>query len=146
MNNSRKSERVKGKRQRIPFGGHRTKLQVDPIPGYVLRWFNDTEDRVQRALDAGYEFCTPEDAGRIGEGELHEDNTDLNTKVSKIVSRGTENPIRAVLMKIKQEWYDEDQRDKEKRNRMVDDAIRAGRPGGNEVENQYVPKGHTQRI
>lgn len=133
-------------RKRIPFGGHRTKLQTDPIKGYVCRWFNDTEDRIKRAEDAGYEFVKPNEIGMIGEGEILEDNSDLNSKVSKIVSRGRDNPMRAYLMKIRQDWYDEDQADKEERNRMVDDALRAGKPGGNEVENQYIPRGHTNRV
>lgn len=146
MANARKQEKSKGKVKRVPFGGNRQKLQVDEIPGYVTRWFNDVDGRVERALDAGYEFVTPEEAEGLGQGQLHQENTDLGSRVSKIVSRGTDKVIRGVLMKIKREWYEEDQELKEQRNRMVDDALRAGRPGGNEVENQYVPKGHRQII
>ena len=146
MANARKQEKSQGKRRRVPFGGNRQKLQVEPIKGYVLRWFNDVDGRVERALDAGYEFATKEEAEGVGNGELHQENTDLGSRVSKVVSRGTDKVVRAVLMKIKQEWYDEDQQLKENRNRMVDDALRAGQPGGNVVENQYVPKGHRQIV
>jgi len=148
MSNSRKSEQSKGRKKRVPFGAHRTKLQVaDEIKGYVLRWFNDQDGRLQRAQDGGYEFVNKREVPKlgIGDGQLHQDNSDLNSRVSKVVSRG-EPIIRAYLMKIKQEYYDEDQAAKEAVNAQVDDALKAGRPGGNEVENQYVPKGHVQQV
>jgi hypothetical protein len=129
------------------FGAHRTKLQVeDKIKGYVLRWFNDVDGRVQRAQDGGYEFVDPKEVPRLGQGALHQDNSDVNSKVSKVVSRGKQVPIRAYLMKIKEEWYNEDQKKKEQVNQQIDDALRGGEPGGNVVENQYVPKGHKQQI
>ena len=146
MANARKSEQSKGKKTRVPFGANRSKLQVAPIKGYVLRWFNDVDGRVERAVEGGYEFVKPGEVDGLGEGELHEGNTDLNSRVSKIVSRGTDKVIRAVLMKIKKEWYDEDQNSKEAINKQVDDSLRKGSPGGNVVDNQYVPKGHTQQV
>ena len=146
MANARKSEQSKGKNKRVPFGAHRTRLQVNKIPGYVLRWFNDLDGRVERALEGGYEFVKPSEIDGVGESELHEGNTDINSKVSKVVSRGTDTIIRAVLMKIKKEWYEEDQKVKEGINKQVDDSLRQGAPGGNVVENQYVPKGHKQQI
>jgi hypothetical protein len=136
----------KGKRKRVPFGAHRTKLQVeDTIPGYVLRWFNDVDGRLQRAEEGGYVFVTSDEVPRLGQGALHQGNSDVNSKVSKIVSRGKDE-IRAYLMKIKKEYYDEDQAVKESVNYQVDEAMRAGTPSGNVVENQYVPKGHVQRV
>lgn len=134
------------KRQRIPFGAHRKKLHVtDEIKGFVLRWVNDRDGRIQRALDGGYEFVEPSEVPRLGQGALHQENSDINSKVSKVVSR-SDPPMRAYLMKIKKAWYDEDQRTKEAENAQIDEALRSGSPGGNVVDNQYVPKGHTQRI
>lgn len=136
------------KRKRIPFGRHRTKLQVDEkIPGYVLRWFNHKDGRIEAALEAGYVFVEKHEISRdaFGEGELHEGNADVNSKVSKVVTRGHPE-TRAYLMKIEEEYYREDQEEKEKVNRMVDDALRASTPGGNVVENQYTPKGHTHQV
>lgn len=146
MANVRKSEKSQDKPVRVPFGSHRSKLQVtDEFPGYVLRWINDVDGRLQAAQDGGYEFVERSEVPRLGQGALHQDNTDLNSRVSKVVSRG-EPVIRGYLMKIKKKFYDEDKRAKEEINRAVDDALRAGRPGGNMVENQYVPKGHVQKI
>jgi hypothetical protein len=133
--------------KRVPFGAHRTKLQVeDGITGYRLRWFNDLDGRLDRAQEGGYEFVGREEVPSLGQGALHQDNSDVNSKVSKVVSRGTGKPVRAYLMKIKEAWYQEDQNAKEDVNRRVDDSLRSGAPGGNVVENQYVPKGHRQQI
>lgn len=153
MANVRKSEKGEGKRVRVPFGSLRTKLQLSDEDrkafekaGYVCRWFNDQDGRIARAEAAGWEFVTQDEATSIGQGALHQGNTDLNSKVSKVVSRGKENVVSAILMKIKKQFYKEDQMAKEDINRRVDDALRGGTPGGNVVENQYVPKGHTQKI
>lgn len=146
MSTARKGEQSEGTRKRIPFGAHRSKLHVeDKIEGYVLRWFNDIDGRIERAQEGGYVFVHRKEVPRLGQGALHQDNTDVNSKVSKVVSRG-EPVIRAYLMKIKEGYYREDQEAKEEVNRQVDDALRAGRPGGNVVENQYVPDGHKQVI
>lgn len=134
------------KAKRVPFGAHRTKLQVEGIKGYRLRWFNDIDGRIERAMEGGYVFVERDEVPSLGEGALHQDNSDVNSKVSKIVSKGNKKPVRAYLMKIKDEWYDEDQLAKESVNQRVDDALRQGQPGGNVVENQYVPKGHVQQI
>ena len=140
--------KVKRKKvERVPFGAHRTKLQVPAIEGYKLRWINDVDGRPDRAIEGGYEFVMKDEVPKaIGQGNLHQDNSDMNGRVSRVVSKGKTTPIRAYLMKIRQEWYDEDQVAKEGVNRQIDEALRQGTPGGNTVENQYVPKGHRQVV
>ena len=146
MANTRKSQKSKDKVARVPFGAHRTKLQVeDEIKGYFLRWFNDTDGRCERALEGGYVYVEKSEVPRLGQGQLHQENTDLNSRVSKVVSRG-DPVIRAYLMKIKNSYHKQDQVAKEAINQEVDKALRDGTPGGNVVENQYVPKGHVQQI
>ena len=141
----RNEEQGKGKTARVPFGAHRLKLQLSEADekaltkaGYVTRWFNDVEGRVERAMGGGYKFVGPNEAKSLGEGALHQDNADLGARVSKIVSRG-DPVIRAYLMKIKKEFYDEDQEIKEARNQKVDDALAGGEAGGAGVENKYGP-------
>ena len=134
-------------RDRVPFSANRKRLQIDEkFEGFVTRWFNDQDGRLERAQEAGYVFVERKEVPRLGQGALHQDNSDINSKVSKIVSKGDKKPLRAYLMKIKEEWYNEDQETKEGGNRKIDEALRQGQPGGNVVENQYVPKGHTQQI
>lgn len=143
MTNARKQTQKEGKRERVPFGANRQKLSVrQNFPGYVLRWVNDTESRLEEAQAGGYVFVSKAELGEtLGEGQIHQENTDLNSRVSKVVSKGVDSPIRAYLMKIKEAWYKADQKEKELRNQEVDNAIQRGRAGGAAIDNQYTPRG-----
>jgi len=151
MSESRTSERKEGKRERIGFGGHRTRLQLSDDDlgrmdkeGYRPHWFNDEYGAIQRAEAAGYVFVKPEEARSVGGGEIHQDNSDLSRdRVSKIVSRGNP-PVRAYLMKIKREYYQEDRESNEEVNRQVDQALRQGNAGGADIENKYGDVSQTQ--
>lgn len=135
------------KRERVGFGGHRTRLQLSQAEresfekeGYHVHWINDEYGAVQQAQAADYEFVHPSEARSVGSAELHEGNTDLGEKVSKIVTKGNP-PVRAYLMKIKQELYDEDRKATEALNQQVDKALVEGHSGGANIENQYTPEG-----
>ena len=106
--------------------------------GRVTRWFNDQNGRIEAAEAGGWTFVTPEEAKSVGAARLHQDNTDLNSKVSKVVSRSGD-PIRAYLRSISKEWYDEDQEAKEDINRKVDQALRPADQGGQSIEGGYTP-------
>lgn len=131
------------RRDRTPFSASRKRLEVryvdkDFEKKFHPHWFNDQDGRPERALDAGYEFVKPEEVIGVGDREVHSGNTDLNSKVSRVVGRAEGNqPIRAYLMKLPLDLYQEDQAKKQEQNDMVDQAIRAGRAGGANVKNQY---------
>ena len=153
MSKSKTDGREEAKRARVPFGSHRTKLQLSDADakalnaqGWTPRWVNDKDGRVQQALAGGYVFVTPEEAPSIGQFSLTKGSDDLNGKVSLIVSKGDANPMSAFLMKIQTKYYKEDQIAKEEANMAFDSALNAGQPGGNVVENQYVPEGHVNRV
>lgn len=140
---TRKQTQKEGKRPRVPFSALRLKLQLseEDMAGFkkrnmVPRWFNDQDGRIQRALGAGWKFVDPENAVSLGQGALHQGNTDEGTRVSKIVSRG-EPVIRAYLMEIWKKYYEEDKATKAKHLEKVDEALSAGKAGGADVENQY---------
>lgn len=137
MSQTRTRERKSEKRQRVGFTGHRTRLQLSKSDleamrkdGYQPYWHS--EDNVDEALSAGYEFVRPEEARSIGQQELHEGNSDLGNKVSKIVTKSNP-PVRAFLMKQKIKFYEEDARERERVNAKVDESLR----GGEGIENQY---------
>jgi len=131
------------KRERIPFGDNRLRLDVklrNPADRekFVYRWVNDQDGRPEMAEQGGYAFVQKDEVLGVGQTELHQGNTDLNSRVSKVVGRAEGNvPIRAYLMKIPREWYDEDQAAKADKLKAVDRAIRAGQAGGALVENAY---------
>jgi hypothetical protein len=128
----------KARRERTPFSANRKRLEVtNKEKGYVYRWFNDQDDRISRAQEAGYEFVK-KGATAVGDKEVGRGNTDINSATSTVVGRTAQSqPIRAFLMRIPEAWYQEDQDKKEATNRMVDDAIRAGKAGGASINNQY---------
>lgn len=126
-------------RRRMIGGG--SKLGVDCAKliesGYHPYWRNDQDGRVQEALANGYEFVHPSE---IEEVTLHIGATDLSgDKVSRVVGHTDKGePIKAYLMKIKKEWFDENQAFYQKRAAAIDAAIRNGTT--TPVESAYSPK------
>jgi hypothetical protein len=148
MANTRTSERSKGTVDRVPFGGIRLKLQLSEADNKAFKarkkvphWFNDDPGRLERALGGGYTFVKPEHATSLGQGALHQDGSDpeSNARVSIVVNR-SEPVTRAYLMEISEKFYKQDQAEKEKRNRLVDDALALGGKGASDVEESYRPK------
>lgn len=136
---SRRKERESGKVERIPFGGPQLKLQLSKQDrdgfdkrGTVPHWFNDQDGRVERAQAAGYNFTARENATSVG-------STDDGDRVSKIVTKGNDLVMRAYLMEIKKEFYDEDQASKLAVTMKVDDALALGGKAEADVEMAYVP-------
>jgi hypothetical protein len=147
MANARKQEKSEGKRQRVPFGGHRQKLQLSDFDqkyfkskGLVVRWINDQNGRIEAARAGAWDFVEPDEAPSVGGGELHQENSDLHGKVSKVVSMGVEKPIRAFLMKLPLKYWKEDQAAKAEQNSRIDDALRAAEHGGQTIESGYTPR------
>ena len=140
------------KRVRVPMGGRRTKLQLSDEDaqalkdaGWTPRWVSDKDGRIQQALSGGYVFVEPSEAPSIGQFSLTKGSNSLDKKVSLTVSRSGD-PITGVLMKLQTKYYNEDQVSKEQANIDFDNALNAGQPGGNVVDNQYVPEGHVNRV
>lgn len=132
---SRKLEKEKQRKVRVPLGVPRSKLSAPQIQGYSTRWINDTTGRLQNAEAGGYEFVYERELdGQAG-------NTDLGEKVSRIVGRNEDgSPLRAFLMKIKETWYREDQRTKQRKVDDIDAAIRRGKLNEQPDDKRYVPK------
>lgn len=139
-------------RKRIPMSIPVQRLAVPDVPGYHLHWFRGTPERVQRAVDGGYEFVDEQEtevgAVDLGGTSTRTGNTDLGTRVSVIGGSevGTDGqPVRLILMKIKQEWYEEDQKLVEKRNDQVVDTLLGAMQdtGGNDGSHRYVDKTRT---
>jgi len=123
-------EQKKAKRpKRIPLGS-RNVLTAAHTEGYVERFVNDTERRIQMFEDAGWEVVTgPEKAG-----DEYAGNTRLpGGAVTKPVGHG----IVAVLMRKRKDWYDEDMAEKQK----AVDATEAGLTRKAQLDNLHAPRG-----
>jgi hypothetical protein len=92
---------------RTPINGIRTRLNVrgkDPDFEYYI--VNDVDDRVDRHKEAGWEVVT-ESSVSIGERRV---SAPTSEGTAKTVSVGQ--GVTGVLMRIKREWWEQDQQTK----------------------------------
>lgn len=121
------SREATGRRERTPLGAPRPKMGAKPIPGHQQRWVNDDGTRLMDAQNAGYEYVTDE-RGR---------------KISRPVGSGENGkPMTAHLMKIPDEFYEEDQAAKQAELDKIDNSIKRGGIKGADQQDAngfYVP-------
>jgi len=155
LNPGTRADATRAERKRIPMSVPVQKLSAPEIPGYHLHWFLSTAERLQRALDGGYEFVEEREAKinpvGLGGDSAVSGNTDMGSRVSVVSGQeiGKDGqPTRLVLMKIRQEWWDEDQLLVEARNTKVRDSLLGGmigaeqdRPG--DSQHRYVDEART---
>ena len=79
-------------------------ISGDKDPNYFYRFVNDTGSRVQNFKQAGYEMVTEEEL-IVGDNRVF-DASNLGSGKRVISNDGTT----SYLMRIKREWYDEDQK------------------------------------
>ncbi len=88
-------------------------------PNYVYRIINDSGDRVQEFMEAGYELVKE---GSVSVGDK---------KVNKASSEGTVSQVsvgqgqKAFVVRIKKEWYEEDQAAKQVRVDELENSTKA---------------------
>lgn len=124
-----------GRNTRVPLGVARSKLTVAGRPGFVRRWINDSEGRLQNAQDGGYQFVQNEVVAQIGDADIDNENRDMGARVSRVVNQTTGQ--RAYLMEIQADFYQEDQAAKVAKVEETDKRIRKGKL--EEVEESYIP-------
>lgn len=117
------------RRRRIPMSVPTRKLEVPEIPGYYLYWFR--EQNIPRALEAGYEYVTRKEVALnptdVGSSRRMDGNTDLGDNVTLVSGVNEQGAAQqAVLMKLKQEFRDEDQKMIDARNEAILAAIFRG--------------------
>ena len=119
----------KGRKQRVPLGTPRSKMAVEgKDPNFTYRWVNDQGGRIQQAEQASYEFVK---AGDVTVGSGVDRNSETGDQVSQIVGTKEDgSPMRAYLMRIKREFYEEDQNAKQEEVDAKDAAIQSGSVSG----------------
>ncbi len=141
--------REKPARVRGVFNGTNKKLDVlSEIPGYQLRWFNDMPGRADRAQTGGWEFVTAGEVAQSDSNKVVERNSDVGNKVRAIVGTTEQNePLYAYLMKIKKEWFDEDQADGANKIRATEaEMIRNGGLNTDRIGEKYLPDQRRQAL
>ena len=92
-----------GRVQRTPVGTRNILTVAGKEPGYEYRIINDSGDRVAEFLEAGYELVK-ENSIKVGDKRVNKSSSEGS--VSQIsVGQGQ----KAFVVRIKKEWYDEDQ-------------------------------------
>lgn len=92
-----------GRVRRTPVGRRNVLTVSGKEPGYHYRVVNDVGGNVQRFLSAGYEFVDANDV-TIGDTRIGAPSA-TGSKAEAHVGGGT----KAFVMRIKEEWYKEDQ-------------------------------------
>lgn len=145
----------KAERKRIPMSLPQRRLDVAPIPGYQLFWILGKPDRIAQAQAAFYEFVSMDEVNvndrRVG-ADLESGSTDLGSRVSVVAGDELDHsgqPIRLYLMKVRNEYAEEDAAVIEERNsqvaRELSSQFNRGTVGGTapgetgaDGENRYV--------
>lgn len=135
--------RKRKRKSQGPLGGFNAKLSIPKglVPDDKMpRWVNDVDNRLQTFLDNDYEFVQAKEGMKIGDTGT-DGNTDIGSKISKVVgTTKTNEPMRAYLMMIDRDWYEEDQAEKQVKVDNIDRAIRS--PGFG-ADTKGLDKNHT---
>ena len=120
-----------GRAERVPLGSYRQKLTAPERAGFHRRWINDNGDRIVQAEAGGYQFVEDErDRDEAGRG------------VKRFMTVGVKedgSPLKAYLMEIRQEFFDEDQKAKQSKIDEVEAAIKRGKVESEDQSKFYVP-------
>ena len=128
------------RKRRNPFNGTTSRLSVNStIPGFHLHVITDKENRIQEALDGGYEFVSPDEVDGVSANVVSR-NGDLGDRIRFLVNPRAEGSEQyGYLMKQRLEWFEEDQEALHAKNNQIDTAIRKGKITGDNPA-FYIPR------
>lgn len=101
----RETEAVEQRPTRIPVGLRPKLAVIGKDPNYEYRFVNDTPGRIDMFKQGGWELVTNQEVD-VG-GNRAEESSALGSMANVVVDGG--NGMRAYVMKIKKEWFQEDQ-------------------------------------
>jgi len=109
----------RGRTQRVPVGSRMVLTVAGKDPSYEYRIINDSGDRVQEFLEAGYELVD-NDSVRVGDKRVNAASAE-GSKAQLSVGQGQ----KAFVVRIKKEWYEEDQMKKQAHVNELENATKA---------------------
>jgi hypothetical protein len=99
---------------------NRNRLEIkNKEDGFVYRIVNDVDDRVSLLQEAGYELVPDAKVGAAGDRRV-DNPTALGSSSSISVGKN----VKAVVMRIPKEWYDEDQAAKQAEITALEQTMR----------------------
>lgn len=124
-------------------GGMKLKLKVfGDIPGYHMFWENDQDAAIEQLLEYGFEFVQKTE---VGLNKTFVADEGVDSRVSKHVGvKQDGSPLRAYLMKVTNEIWDEIDRVNQAQADMWEEGIRRG--ATSDVENRYIPRGFEPKV
>lgn len=124
---------TRARNKRTPFGVKQSKLSINKqLDGYHYRWVNDEPGRIAQAQAGDYAFVEPEEVGR-------EKTSD--SRVKELAGTHKDgSPMYTYLMRIPQEFFEEDQTSAQGYLDDIDTAIKGGKINQNAGDKRYVPK------
>ena len=131
---------AKAPAKRVPLGLPTLKLSVPEIPGYFCHWSRGTQQRLERAIGAGYQFVNRDEVSLNHAGLANGDEQDGNSDLGSRVSVGDQDGIRLYLMKLPAELWREDEQLIEAKHEEIAAQLRGERglpqPGA-DTSNRY---------
>ena len=97
-----------GRVRRAPVGVRNVLTVSGKDPAYEYRIVNDSGDRVQQFLEAGYEICQASDV-RVGDNRVNKASPE-----GSLAQASVGGGMKAMVMRIPKEYYQEDQAAKAK--------------------------------
>ena len=108
----------RGRTRRTPIGTRNVLTVAGKDPNYEYRIVNDSGDRVQEMLDRDYEIVNADDV-RVGDKRVNAASSE-GSVAQVSVGQG----MKAVVMRIRKEWYEDDQKAKADHVDKLEDATR----------------------
>ena len=104
--------------RRTPVGRRNVLTLTGKEPGYEYRYVNDIGDRVQQFLDAGYELVEAKNV-QIGDSRIGRPSAEGSNAQASVG-----NGVKAFAMRIREDWYAEDQAAKQAHVKAIEDATK----------------------
>jgi hypothetical protein len=104
--------------RRTPINGRNVLTVTGKEPGYVYRVVNDVGDRIQQFIEAGYELVNGDDV-KVGDRRVVSASAEGSKAQVSVGNRGE----KAFVMRIKEDWYKEDQKAKAEEVTRLEQSI-----------------------
>ena len=126
----RNTDALGGKRRRLAVTG-----QLDH-ENFAYRWVNDEDTRL-------HDLTVNDDWEVVSDrsGTLKSDGAGTGAEISVPVGMGTKAPMKAVLLRKRKDWYDDDKRAEQRRIDETEASLKSGAVPGAGSDQSYVPRG-----